>query len=181
MRHSYVLRYQDYKNAQVLYRRHRWTAALTYYLWVWVLPVVGFAVAIPLLLSPFGHSPEWTSTVAPFSAMGIWFAVFIPVMRFYSVRRCWKRLLPENLAKSTKSEISVKLEMTEEQLISILPGRSEGRFYWSAILDFAEDDRIALVFVKKKAFIFIPRSALPAEGWTELGCHLTKRKGPALC
>jgi hypothetical protein len=179
MRYSYVLRYQDYKNAQALYRKHRLTASLTYYVWIWILPVVGLAVALPLLLGLFGYSPEWASTLAPFSAMGIWFAVFIPVMRFYSVRKCWKRLLPENVPKSVKSEISVELEMTEEQIISILPGTSEGRFYWSSILDFAEDDRIALVFVKKKVFIFIPRSALPAQGWDELRYHLTKRGVPA--
>jgi len=93
-------------------------------------------------------------------------------MRIYGIRKCWKRLLPESAKKSVRTDISVALEMTPEQIISILPGRSEGRFFWSVIVDYAEDGRLALVYIKKKQFLFIPRRAMDEVGWAELRSHL---------
>ena len=53
-------------------------------------------------------------------------------------------------------------------MISRIPSKSEGHFERGAIVNFAEDDAIALFYLGKKKFLFVPKSALPSEGWTEL-------------
>jgi len=168
MRYEYTLVYQDYLDAQKLYRKHRWRAAATYYVFIWVLPILGLLGSFPLIATFLGYNSYLTRSLAPISGIGLWLALYFPLMRIYSIRKCWKLLLPEHIEKSTKSEIVVALEITPEQLISVIPGKSEGRFFWSGILDFVEDEQLALIFIKKKLFIFIPHRAMDEAGWSEL-------------
>ncbi len=169
MRYAYNLTYKDYLDAQKLYRRHSWKAAMSYYAFIWALPTSGLLVGLPLVAHIFfDYHPLWLRSIAPLSGIGLWFALYIPLMRIYSVRKCWKRLLPEKSAKSIKSEIAVEFEMTPEQVISTIPGKSEGRFFWPSIVDYAEDKELALLFIKKKLFLFIPRRAMDEAGWSEV-------------
>ena len=125
MRYSYTLTYNNYLEAQRLYRRSRWTAVLSYYVWIWFLPIVGGLLALPFIAGLLGFRRDLLPALLSGSAVGLWFACFIPVMRVYTVRKCWHRLLPETSTKSVRSTIPVELEMTPEQLISTLPGKSE--------------------------------------------------------
>jgi YcxB-like protein len=176
MRYNYTLTYRDFLDAQKLYRRHRTSAGVKYYFAIWLLPIVGFIVGLPFILSLLGYQPSWADALSGFSVLGLWFAFAIPLVRFYTVRKCWKRLLPDSLPRSIRTEIPVGMEMTSDQLISSLPGRSEGRFMWPALVDYAEDEKLALVFVKKKFFLFVPRRAMDDAGWIQLrSCFANSR------
>lgn len=179
MRYEYMLTYASYKYAQVLYRRHRRLAALSYYVWIWVVPVAGFIVGVPLIASIFGVRTDLLRKWEYVSGLGLWLAISIPAMRVYSVRRGWKRILPDGAGRSIRTELAVALEFNEEQVISVIPGRSEGRFFWKAIVDFLEDERVALLFVGKKVFLFLPKEALPEVAWSEIrslvASHVSQR------
>jgi hypothetical protein len=176
MLYEYVLKYQDFKDSQKLYLRHRRGAAVFYYLWVWILPIAGLLATIPFIYGLLGFRSDWMAPFAGFAAGGLWFALFIPLMQFYGKRRCWKQLIPANTpGKPMKIGIPVTLDFNDEQLISTIPGRSEGRFFWSAILDFAEDEKVALLFIQKKKFLFVPKTALPETGWAELRAHVQSK------
>jgi hypothetical protein len=174
--YEYGLKYQNYKDAQKLYIRHSKRAALYYYFFIWVLPILGCLLAIFGLAALFEIGPVWVRYFRGLYVVGLWFALFIPIMRIFTVRRCWKQLVPPNTpGKGMKAEIHVTLEFNAEQFISAIPGRSEGRFFWSAVQDFAEDVKIALIFIHKKRFIFIPKPALPEAAWSELRVLITNR------
>ncbi|HZY61989.1 MAG TPA: YcxB family protein [Edaphobacter sp.] len=168
MRYDYVLRFDDYQDSQKLYLRHRRSAAVFYYFYVWVLPIVGLLSCALFVASRYGFYPESSASFAGFAAAGLWFALFVPIIQVVGRRRCWKRLIPTGMKGKSKSiEIPVSLEFNDEQVISAIPGKSEGRFYWSAIVDFAENEKIVLLFVHKKRFLFIPKRAMSADTWNE--------------
>jgi len=181
MRYDYKLTYKDFLDAQRLFRKQRWKSALSYYVFIWGLPVLGFLAAVPWLAQLLGAQAQWVYAWGGFAALGLWCAIAIPLMRIYTIRRCWKRLLPDSAKKSIRSEIRVELEMNGEQLISALPGRSEGRFLWSGLIDYAEDEELALVFIKKKMFLFIPRRAMDDAGWNQLRSHFAQPRIPSQC
>jgi len=176
LRYEYALSYKDYLDAQRLFRKHRWKAAVSYYGFIWVLPILGALAAVPWIAQLLGVDADWVYRWRGFAGLGLWFAIAIPLIRIYSLRRCWRRLLPDSIKKSMRSEIPVELEINDEQLISILPGRSEGRFFWSALVDFAEDERLALVFIKRRMFLFIPRRAMDDAGWIQLRSHFANSR-----
>ena len=176
MRYDYTLTYRDYLEAQRLYRRHRTGVGVGYYFVVWLLPIVGLFCGIPLVVGLFGYQPAWLEGLSEFSGPGLWLAVFFPLWWMYKLRNGWKRLLPDSSPRSTRTTIPVGLEMTPDQLISSLPGRSEARFLWPALVDFVEDEKVALVFIKKKFFLFVPRDAMDEAGWTQLRAQFAQSR-----
>jgi len=74
----------------------------------------------------------------------------------------------------------VTLEFTADQVISAIPEKSEGRFFWSAIQDFAQDDRITLIYVQQKRFIFVPTHAVPDTEWARVRAKLSIALGKAV-
>ncbi len=58
MRYDYFLRFDDFQRAQKLYLRHRRSAAMLYYFYVWGLPVVGVLACALFVASHFGFHPE---------------------------------------------------------------------------------------------------------------------------
>ena len=178
MVYEYVLTFQDYRNAQRLYLRHRKMAAIYFYFWIWVLPISGLLVGILFAIAMLSGRTEGMAAYAGLAAGGVWLACFIPTMQWYGRRKIWKQLIPPEIeTRSAKTAISVSLEFNESQLISTIPGRSEGRFFWPAILDFAENDQVAILFIHKKQFLFVPKRALPEFAWADLRKHLASTAG----
>ena len=169
MVYEYVTTYQTYMDAQRLYLRHRPWAAARYYLFVWALPIGGLFATVPFLLGLLTHDrSDSMATYAGIAAAGAWFALFIPLTRWFSVRRAWRSTVPKE-----REGNPVTIEFTADEVISTIPGQSQGRFFWPAILDFAQNDRITLLFIRKKLFLFIPTPAIPPEQWTEVRAKLS--------
>ena len=61
-----------------------------------------------------------------------------------------------------------EFELHDDDLISRIPGRSEGRFLRVAVHDVVRDERICLIYVRKKLFIFVPRQDMPEDLWSAL-------------
>jgi hypothetical protein len=148
---------------------------VTYYAWVWGLPVAGVATVLAWVATLLGSQLVWVKTMAALSGFGIWFLAVIPLSRMLTMRRAWKRLLPPRTRKARKAMVAVELEFDETQVISRLPGRNEGRFFWPAIVDYAEDEKLALIFVAPKRFLFVPRRAMPDEAWVQLRGYVAAR------
>ena len=168
---EYTIDYEDYKAAQRLYLRHRRWAMVVYLLFQWVLPAiaVGF-VGWTLFL--------WLSTdyrdlpfVGGITAGLLWMSFIFLLNRKLTIRRGYRNLFPKGVTPITR------LTADEAQLISAIPGRSEGRFFWAAIEDYAEDDRMALLFIRRKLFLMVPRRALNEAQWGELRALVTRKRG----
>jgi hypothetical protein len=177
LRFEYQITYANFLDAQRLYRRRRWTQAVVWGIFCCILPIVGVLVSLPLLaFIVLGDESSLVDSSRSLAPLGFLFVV-IWLVTMFSYRTYWKKLLPESVIKrSTKTTITVALELTAEQLISILPNRSEGRFMWSALPDFVEDKKIALIFIKKKQFIFIPKDAITEDAWAFIRSHIIPRK-----
>ena len=54
----------------------------------------------------------------------------------------------------------VCLTANEEQVIFTVPGRAEGRYFWKAIEDHAEDKNSLILIVSRTRYLIVPRHAL---------------------
>ena len=145
--YPYLLQKEHLLHAQKLYRKHHPRAALSYYLWIWIVPLLGVCLVLAYIAAVVTRREDLIRQLGPAAALGAWLAVFIPAMRWWQIRKLWKASL-DRVADGKP----VTLQFDNEQLISAIPGKSEGRFFWTAILDFAEDDHLALIFIRKKNF-----------------------------
>lgn len=172
MTHPYELTYQEFLAAQRLHRRHVTRARISYVLWFIVFPCVFGAFVLWLAFTYFKGERELFAQLAPFVAwLGVMFLV-ICVLRPYNLRRLFRKSLPEGSGKAVQASFAYN----EEGIVSALPGRSEGRFFWNAIVDYAEDDHMVLLYLKKKLFLYVPKSAMSDAEWTELRSYRASSK-----
>jgi hypothetical protein len=62
----------------------------------------------------------------------------------------------------------ISIDIDNERVVSSIPEVSEGKFFWNAIVDFAQDEKVTLLYIRKRAFIFFPTSVLSPDQHTEL-------------
>jgi len=163
MRLEYTLTLSTYRSAQRLHIRQRISRRLSFVVWFIVTPIlaaVGLLAFTVLDISRYTHS---AALFAGIEAGLVWLAVFCPIAREYQIRKSFKQLFPPN-----RTEMSSTLEIDDTYLLSIIPGVSEGKFFWSGICGFAQNEEVTLIYVAPKRFLFFPTSAMNPEQRTEL-------------
>jgi len=87
----------------------------------------------------------------------------LPLLHSWALRRQFRNIFPP----SPTSRIAY-FEFCDDLVISGIPGVSEGRYHWSSIVQFAQNEEITLVYVKKSRFLFVPTHAFSASQRIEL-------------
>jgi hypothetical protein len=170
MKLTYTLTLKDFKAAQALHRRQKFVRQLA----VWAWPALTFLGLIGMFFASINNYSEIFSDSISLTGGALFLTIWMPVVRWYSFRRAFKQLFPP-----TRTDRSTWLDIDDERIISTIPGVSEGRFFWSAILAFAQDEKVTLLYIRKNAFLFIPNCAFSTTERAELNDlvarHVKKR------
>ncbi len=161
--HEYVSTKQDFIDAQRLHRSNRRWARVGYFVWFWVIPLVGLTLTLAALIAHLRGNVSLFYKLLPAAAVGLYAAVLLPLARWNQIRVLWNRTQPKKYRGQP-----VTFQFDREQVISARPGSSEGRFLWGAIEDYAEDERLVLLYVQRKLFLFIPKRAMDETEWARL-------------
>ena len=159
MKLSYTLTLADYKAALRLHRRQKLSRRITFIILYCVVPVLAvLGLAVVFLLEAKGQA-DLAAEVIAVDIIFIWLAVGLPMARFVNIRKCFKRIFP-----STGTDRSCTIDIDDERIISAIPGVSEGKFFWNAILAFAQDEKITLLYIDKNRFLlFLTHELSPAQ------------------
>ena len=163
MKLTYTLTLDDYKAAQRLHLRQRPERRLAFIFWYVAVPILAVAGAIAFAFLDVSKLTHFAAIYFGIEAALVWLSIYLPIMRIYTTRRCFKQMFPPLRTDRTSS-----IDLDDERVVSAIPGVSEGKFFWSAIIDFAQNDKVTLLYVRKKAFLFFPTSALSTENRAEL-------------
>jgi hypothetical protein len=174
MAHNYEYTYRDFIEAQRLHRRSRPLAMVSFVTWFILLPVAAVSVTIFMLWAAIVGRQDLFRQLLPAEAWLLFMTIFICLFRPFNLRKIYKRNLPDG-AKSCAATFS----FGEEGVASGIVGRSEGRFHWNALLQFVENEKVALLYVKKKLFLCVPKRAMPEEEWQQLRAYFQNKTGRA--
>ena len=167
MKLEYTLTLSDYKAAQVLHRRQKFTRRLA--VWIWpALTLLGLAGMIAFTLT--NHSELFVDSIA-LTAGALFITIWMPVARWYAIRKCFKQLFPP-----TRTDRSSAIDIDDERILSAVPGVSEGKIFWQGLLQFAQDNKVTMLYTSELIFIFFPTSVLTPEQREELK-GMVKRRG----
>lgn len=174
MRLEYTLTLSDYRSAQRLHIRQKISRRISFYVWFILIPIlaaIGLIAFTVLDISRYTHS---AALFAGLEAGLIWLALFCPISREYQIRKSFKQLFP-----ATRTDRSSILEIDDTHIVSAIPGVSEGKFFWSGICGFAQNERVTLIYIAAKRFLFFPTAAMKTEERVELNDmvarHVVKR------
>ena len=159
---TYVPTIKDYRAGLRLHFRLRLTRRIAHLLGLWMLPSFFLLFSAPMIYKMLTQ-PEEYSGVLGWLVIGFAFSLIVPLRQYYCVNKQFKALFQNSLASR---EVSV--EISNDRILSAIPGMSEGTFYWKAILDFAQDENVTLLYVAENRFLFIPTQAMSPAQRTEL-------------
>jgi YcxB-like protein len=173
MAHSYELTYRDFIDAQRLHRKQRTFAQVSFIFWIFVMPAISFGMVIWVFWIYISGERALFFQLLPIAAWLGAVSIIVLGMRPYTLRKIYRRSLPEGV----KGAIPVNFSFGEEGVLSAIPGRSEGKFFWNSIVNYAENDKLALLYVKKKLFLYIPKRAMPEDEWQQLRAYVHAKTG----
>jgi len=155
MKLEYTLTLADFRAAQRLHFRQTRGRRLRWAFWTIVVPALAALGLIAFLLLDMSRITRYASILFGIECGLLSIAIINPVARYYRMRKAFGVLFPP-----TRTERTSTLEINEESVLSSIPGVSEGKFFWKALTDFAQDERITLLYITKTRFLFFPTSAM---------------------
>lgn len=162
MKLSFMPTLADYRASLQLHCRQKISRYIYSLLSLWLLPFLIFLFLLSSLYTIATDRENYTGG-AMWIVLALLCALAIPLRRSYAVRRQFKLMFPPSQASW-----QVLIDIDEERVISSIPGSSEGKFFWNSIMDFAQNEKVTLLYVRKNVFLFIPTQAMSPEQRTEL-------------
>lgn len=175
MKLEYTLTFSDYKSAQRLCRRQTLRRRLAFIFWNIAVPILAVIGLVAFIFFDLFSITSYAAILFGVECALLWIAIYNPIARYYKMRKCFKQLFPP-----TRTDRSSTLEINDDHLLSRIPGVSEGKFFWNAIVDFAQDDRITLIYVAKNRFLFVPTAAMSADQRVELNNLISRHMAKEL-
>jgi YcxB-like protein len=161
MRCEYIFTYKDFLDAMKAYRKVSRRAAIGYWLYVWILPVVGLAVGIVSLVAYLRQDGEIFWVLFWPACIGLGFAFGFPARYRIGIRRAFDQR--NALAKGKP----MYCEFDDSTVRFIVPDGTEVSYPWGSLTDFVENDRVAVLFIGQAAFHTVPKRAMDEDGWAQ--------------
>ena len=175
MQLTYTLTLADIKNALRLHRKQDLRRQIEFLILYAIFPVLAFLGSIAFILLPFSGHTELAPMFLRANVVLIFLSFFFYFYRVDIVRKTYKRLFPP-----TRTDQNSNIDIDDERIFSRTPGVSEDKYFWTAIIAFAQDDKMTLLYLDKNRFLLFPTRALSIDQRTELNDlvarHITKRK-----
>jgi hypothetical protein len=159
MKFEYTLTLHDYKAAFRLHRQQK--------LFRRIVPLIGPILLLSALVGFVAFSVEkridWAAQCLALGTGALVVTVGLPISRFVSIRKGFKSLFP-----SGQKERRSAIDINAERIVREHLGANEVKMPWSAVFDFAQDDRITLIYTTKSCFLLFPTGVLSAAQRLEL-------------
>ena len=171
--YEYVSSQQEYVDAQRLHRRNRRSAALRYYLVFWLVPLLSVLFLLFTVTTWTAKGMDATQPFFSVAGLALYLVLFLTFALWRAKQKAWKTTQDR---RPNNEPLTVQFDKL--QIISAIPGVSNGRFFGSAFKDYAEDEHITLIYPRPKLFLFLPKRAMPASEWDRLRIYaLPQKKG----
>lgn len=171
---TYVPTIKDYRAGLRLHYRQKLTRRIAHFAGLWMLPVFVLLMYAPTVYDKLTKSKEYLGGFG-WLIVALACSLVVPLLQYYGVNKQFKRLFPHQ-----QTGRGVSIDINDDRVVFTIPSISEGTYYWTGIIDFAQDERITLLYVGKNRFIFFPTQALFADQRNELNDlvtrHVTARK-----
>jgi hypothetical protein len=173
MQVKYKVTVSDYRNAVALHYRlkGRWRSPLNLYKFI---SIVGALLLISDLIDAFCRNDYFSGGYVATLIIPL-FMLSLPFLYRYSTLKQFKNIFPHSATDST-----LMMDIDEERILSEMPGFTESKILWNAVVKFAQNEKVTLIYLAEIRFLFVPTNAFTPAQRTELNDlvarHVVKRK-----
>jgi hypothetical protein len=175
MKFTYSITLADLQNAQELHWHQTLRRRVVYYSTYWLIPVL-LSTLVIMLLSRVGLFFRSLPIMYTF-ALGFVISAVITTLRFPSqksklYRKRFNKKFPPN-------KRAAWCAINDDGITSAIVGTDEEKWSWGDFVHFAQNDKVTLLYLSEKKFMFMPTNALSVDQRAEiLGyVHRYLRKG----
>ncbi|MBS1802481.1 MAG: YcxB family protein [Acidobacteria bacterium] len=170
MKLEYKLTLKDYKAAFRLHRRRKISRRLI----AWLGPVLLVIGVIGFVLCSIANNTPLAAQAAALIAGSLVFTIGLPISRSWNIRRSFTRLFP-----SGENDRISRIAIDDQGICRELSGVAELKLSWNGIYDFAQNEKITLLYTNKDCFLLWPTGLMSTGQRAELdelvGRHVVKR------
>jgi len=164
MKLIYTLTCDDYEAALRLHRLQKLSRQCNFYFWYVAVPILTLVAMIATFVAIGNNRRDLLENlVVPDFAL-LWLTISLPLVRAYKAHKCFERIF-----LSAQQDEKLSIDIDNERISSEIPGVGEGKYFWSTIMGFAQDEKMTLLYVFKDRFLMFPTAALSPDQRSELG------------
>ena len=163
---EYPLRMEDYRSALTLHTTRTLLGRIWYFTMMWIAPAVAVFFLIPVLIVHL-HRVAHFDLKSLGLLMIVGFCIGVPALQLSDLRKQFHGRFPGEPGQKAVLEIS------KEEIVSTLSGHDEVRFPWSAVTDFAQDERMTLIYVGEN-LLFAPTEVFSENDRVELNALIVR-------
>ena len=160
MQLTYTLTLSDYKAAIKLHNRQNLGRRLSNIFAGRILPGIGLFLLIAEAFLAFSEN-DYLSRNPPGLLIVPFIFALLPIIQANIVRKQFDQLFPP-------SSRNLSIDLDNERIICDNPGSSESKFLWTIVQQFAQDDKVTMLYISKLRFLFFPTNSMSIEQRTEL-------------
>lgn len=142
----------------------------------WGMPLLGVLLGLLFLTHPVWFRNVSGPVIAGIIGGLIGGGLGAALTRPWNLQRTYR-----SLNGDPAKELEIYLALEQDELISRVVGKSEGRFRRNAICKMQEDERMLLLFVAKTRFLYLPKDKIPAELIAEIRGWMSTQEGGTQC
>jgi hypothetical protein len=159
MKFEFTISLRDYKHALKLHRKR----TLSRRLFPLVCPALLALSIIAFVGASLARNLVVASQAVALAAGSLTGIIALPILRFFSTRRCYKLMFP-----STRTSPTSTIDIDDQRIVEENPGTEEVKLAWSGALDFVQDERVTLIYINPSRFFLFPTSAMSSDQRAEL-------------
>jgi hypothetical protein len=160
MKLTYTLTLDDYKAAQSLHRRQTFGRRATWFFWLRIMPGIGFLMLAWALFTGLAHRAALSQN-PPAALLAPIIFLLVPLISRNLVRKQFNQSFP-----SVARNLSIDID--EERIVCTNRGVSESSLNWNAVVGFAQDSKVTMLYIDKTRFLFFPTSVMSSNERAEL-------------
>jgi len=163
---NYTLTLADYRAALQLHRHQNIGRQTSWVFGFRVMPVIGGLLLTWMLFSDiaenrgFGQNPAVTF-IPPLVFL------LLPLIHLNLERRQFNQSFPPH-----GRNLSIRID--ENGVVCTNPGVSESTFNWNAVVSFAQDSKVTMLYIAKTRFLFFPAKVMSSDERAELENLITR-------
>ena len=167
MKFTYSITLIDYQNAQQLAWHRTLLRQTIYYYNFWLIPVLISTLAIVFFsrMGLFGLFFEHSHIIYPFAFGFIMSVVTNTILSPYQSAKRYRKLFDKNFPPDKRETWCL---IDDNGIVSSINGTDEINSPWQKVVHFMRNDKIILLYLSEKKFMFIPTNALSLDQSTEL-------------
>lgn len=166
--HSYRLSYSEWLTGLRLARK-RSPVSMLRFVCSWLIPALLLYLLAAITWNAIREKAVWSDAGPSITVLALL------LLTFSSYRILRRRRISKRSAV-VRNEHGIAIAFNDEYFVAGLHGLNEGRFLWSALYDFAENDTVAIIYTSKKSFVVVPKHAIPPDSWVALRTLAPQRK-----